>query len=975
MQYNETSIAAKIAHLDAILARTDLLWDVIREFAGDGVETGCQIVKRVWEPAGGATLFEVRFGNREAFLKVKHTAVTVESKMEGEPQFIATPSLRNEFEFLRKLQDVSQNVPRVLGYFEKGGFSFLFTEKLISYRAGIAALSAREVLTAYRQIESTLRSLHERNIVHTDIHENNLMFRDKTPVLIDFEEARFLEQDVPFEKSLDATGECKWGTVGLMPEGYGFAAGYTCLNRLKREFAELMKTKLPDLIKECNFDSSCDFFTTLDHGQDDRIYQSINLPGITVTGQRPLEDSRIQLVAKVCDKFFDAPVTHLDIGSNLGRFNLELSRFPKVRRSIGIEAYDKYVDLSNVLAFLDDSPKVEFFCAECGKDSLYEILQGRRVEFITMYSVYHHITNREQFLKDLARLNPLYVMIEAAVQEECYGRDWKDEVIYICTQLSMRHAYVIEFSKDYQRPIVLLSNNPNMEKIITGGDRPGEAKAAPRAAETSPQVSVVLPTYNNVRMLPISLESILAQTFSDFELIVVNDGSTDGTSEYLDRLTDKRIRVVHQENKKLPNALNAGFEIARGKYLTWTSDDNYCSQGFLESLTSALNEDPGAGFAYSSFAWIDDRNRIMGIHRDQDFSYPNLLSCNPGNASFLYRRECQDRVGLYDPQLEGAEDWDMWLRIRERFEPVYVPQILYYYRLHDKSMTATKQAAIRRSAQSAFGKALDRHHAAFRIEQLYPSISECTDRGTAIVHACLDMGVKMLATPLFDDRYGQTALFFLDQAMKLSNSPVAAANLALCYLKMGRNREALETAKWLQSVDHPSIRNVYQAIVNSQDTNSGKAVQIPLLVMNKSESELFRLESGHRRVAGKKVVHGDVRPAEAVSYTPSTEAVGVVSSAERLKELVGEAHREYEVGNHSSAVELLRQALALAPDDARLLTRLASVIYGLGQAPLAREAAGRALALNGTDTETLSVAARVGLQLPVRPAPGGTEWR
>ena len=93
----------------------------------------------------------------------------------------------------------------------------------------------------------------------------------------------------------------------------------------------------------------------------------------------------------------------------------------------------------------------------------------------------------------------------------------------------------------------------------------------------------------------------------------------------------------------------------------------------------------------------------------------------------------------------------------------------------------------------------------------------------------------------------------------------------------------------------------------------------------------------------------------------------------RLKELVGQAQREFTIGNHCAAVELLRQALALAPEDAKLLTRLATVIYGLGQAPLAREAAGRALALDGTDMETLALAARVGIVLAPRRGHGGNE--
>ncbi len=961
MLFNKTAIAAKNACLDAILDRPDLLRNVIQEFAGDGVEAVYHVTKRAWEPGGGATLFQIRFGSREAFLKVKSTAVTVESKLEGEKEFIAVPSVRNEFEFLQRLQGVSENVPKLLGYSEKDGFCFLFLEKLIPWRAALDSLSPLEVLTAFRQIEATVRTLFERDMVHTDVHENNLMFRDKTPVLIDFEEARYLAQDIPFERSLDVAGENAWGNVGFMPEGYGFAGGYTCLNRLRTELSKVIVTKLPELIKQCNFDSSCSFLATLDHGRDDRIYQSINLPGIQVAGQRPLEDSRIRFLGKVCEKLFDAPVTHLDIGSNLGRFNLELSRTPMIRKSIGVEAYGKYVELSNLLAFLINSSKVEFFRAECGQDSLYELLKDEQIQLVTVYSTYHHITNKERFLADLAKLNPSYVVIEAAVQEECYGRDWKTEIIYICNKLKMGYAAVLGFSEDYQRPIVLLSHNSNVEKLIAGQTRPSAVKVRLDDAQTPPLVSVVLPTYNHLTMLPVSIGSVLAQTFTNFELIIVNDGSTDGTRDYLDRISEPRIRVIHQENKRLPGALNAGFEAARGRYFTWTSDDNYCSPGFLGSLVEALDRDPGAGFAYSAFAWIDERNRIKGVHRDQDFSYPSLLRCNPGNASFLYRRECQETVGRYDPELEGAEDWDMWLRIREHFEPVYVPQILYYYRLHDKSMTATQGDMIRRSSQLTFRKALGRHPGGLTLESLYPSISECRDGTTATLHACLDMGEKMMTSPWFNGDYAQLAIFFLTKAVELCNSPVAAGNLAAAYALLGQGREALQIARRLEVIDHPLIRNLYLAIANSNGMCAGG--RLPLLVMDKSRSELFQLESKRRRTAEDATSNSARHPSPTRSLQPETNHRHTGCDPEHLRALVGEAHRQYLIGNRAAAVELLQKALAVAPENARFLTRLASLMNGLGEVSLAREAARRALSLDRNDSGALSLAHQMGLRV------------
>src|SRR5262249_7409539 len=160
--------------------------------------------------------------------------------------------------------------------------------------------------------------------------------------------------------------------------------------------------------------------------------------------------------------------------------------------------------------------------------------------------------------------------------------------------------------------------------------------------------------------------------------------------------------------RRLPGALNTGFAHARGELLTWISADNACAPMFLAAMVGALDRHPDAGFAYSAFAWIDDAGEITGIHRDQDVSARSLLKQNPGIAAFMYRRSGQAAVGLYDPALDGAEDWDMWLRIVERTAAVYVPEILMYYRVHADSMTARQRERIFRASRQVVLNALAR---------------------------------------------------------------------------------------------------------------------------------------------------------------------------------------------------------------------------------------------------------------------------
>ena len=206
----------------------------------------------------------------------------------------------------------------------------------------------------------------------------------------------------------------------------------------------------------------------------------------------------------------------------------------------------------------------------------------------------------------------------------------------------------------------------------------------------TPRVSVVLPTYNQARFLPQALDSILKQTWRDYELIVVNDGSTDETPQILNAYQERHgFTVVHQENQKLPRALNNGFRRARGEYLTWTASDNVLLPNMLEVLVDALANNPHVGLVYADWEVIDEEGEPVGVTRTFDFDRHLLMRINYINACFLYRRACQNAVGLYDPDFIYAEDWEYWWRISGSFEIKRVPEVLYQYRIHGSSLTMT----------------------------------------------------------------------------------------------------------------------------------------------------------------------------------------------------------------------------------------------------------------------------------------------
>ncbi len=208
-------------------------------------------------------------------------------------------------------------------------------------------------------------------------------------------------------------------------------------------------------------------------------------------------------------------------------------------------------------------------------------------------------------------------------------------------------------------------------------------------SRSSSLISIVLPVYNQADYLPAALDSVFAQTYPHYELIVVDDGSTDATPEVLSRYQERHaFTVIRQDNQGLPRALNAGFAHAHGDYLTWTSSDNIMLPQMLEVLAGALDADPSVGLVYADRYLIDEEGNDLGRFDLPDYDPYLLLHTNLVHCCFLYRRECMERIGGYNPDFIYAEDWEYWIRISQYYRMKRIPQALYRYRLHASSMTS-----------------------------------------------------------------------------------------------------------------------------------------------------------------------------------------------------------------------------------------------------------------------------------------------
>ncbi len=212
-----------------------------------------------------------------------------------------------------------------------------------------------------------------------------------------------------------------------------------------------------------------------------------------------------------------------------------------------------------------------------------------------------------------------------------------------------------------------------------------------------PAISIVLPTYNGSKYIRTSIESCLNQTFTDFELIIVNDCSTDNTASIIEEYAakDSRIIIIHNAfNKKLPLSLNTGFDIAKGKYHTWTSDDNYFAPNALETLFNILEQENSIDFIYTDYTIINDAGEIAGKRTFGDIN-KNFTNFQGSSACFLYKAEVYKANNGFNPSAFLIEDYDFFVRAFLQFKVCYINRYdLYYYREHAASLTSAHSDAV-----------------------------------------------------------------------------------------------------------------------------------------------------------------------------------------------------------------------------------------------------------------------------------------
>lgn len=244
--------------------------------------------------------------------------------------------------------------------------------------------------------------------------------------------------------------------------------------------------------------------------------------------------------------------------------------------------------------------------------------------------------------------------------------------------------------------------------------------------EAEPMVSVLMPTYNSRRYVSQAVESVMAQTYPHFELLVVDDGSTDGTLNILEKFarSDRRVRVIPREHNGLVGTLNFGLQQANGRYLARLDADDLAAPQRLEQQVRCLEADAELVIAGSAYTLIDDLGAPIQVHTmplsDTAIRWHDLFHSPFAHPSVILRLETVRENGLrYDPAMKEAEDYELWSRLLQHGRGCNLAEPLVEYRVHPAQASQQGQAQVWEHASRVSQKNLIALGAPLPIEQVH----------------------------------------------------------------------------------------------------------------------------------------------------------------------------------------------------------------------------------------------------------------
>jgi glycosyltransferase involved in cell wall biosynthesis len=217
--------------------------------------------------------------------------------------------------------------------------------------------------------------------------------------------------------------------------------------------------------------------------------------------------------------------------------------------------------------------------------------------------------------------------------------------------------------------------------------------------ESTPKVSVIVPAYNAMSFLPQALDSVLNQTFQDFEVLIVDDGSSDHITTWAAEITHSNVKLISQPNQGQSVARNTGIRLTRSEYIAFLDADDLWEPTKLEKQVSAFIDNPELGLVDTWVFLVDEQDKILSqteVYYDEGNVWLQMLEVNlvMCGSSPMVRRQCFETVGYFEHTLKGPEDWHMWTRIAARYPFKIICEPLVHYRKHPNSTSRNLELMI-----------------------------------------------------------------------------------------------------------------------------------------------------------------------------------------------------------------------------------------------------------------------------------------
>ncbi|MDP7297120.1 MAG: glycosyltransferase [Gammaproteobacteria bacterium] len=240
----------------------------------------------------------------------------------------------------------------------------------------------------------------------------------------------------------------------------------------------------------------------------------------------------------------------------------------------------------------------------------------------------------------------------------------------------------------------------------------GEYEREDVDAGLKPLVSVVIPAYNSSATLRETIDSVLHQSFKDFELLVIDDGSTDTTKEIINDVRDSRVCYFSFDNAGPSAARNRGIELAAGQFIAFLDADDLWLPGKLAAQIDALRHNPEAALVFSWSDSIDESGAFLKkgnyVHLENNI-YEQLIKWNflENGSTPMVRQSALLDSGVFDEAIRLGEDWDMWLRLAHRHPIICIPEVHVLYRVRQNSATSNVKPVAKETLR-VLQSALDR---------------------------------------------------------------------------------------------------------------------------------------------------------------------------------------------------------------------------------------------------------------------------